>query len=144
MGVIVKKITCNWTGSKSSFLKYLATTDSFSGVFDLLYFRWFRSWKPWFQSTLQTLGIILIIIVIVISLAHYILSKALNACSLSLTRKQVISLRLEWQKRNKENGQLINCALEVVACEYQRLSKKCHDLWIPYKGSATTTKTLER
>lgn len=41
-----------------------------------------------------------------LSLACRVLSKALNACSQSLSNKQMISLRPECQKRNKDNGQL--------------------------------------
>lgn len=41
-----------------------------------------------------------------LSLVRRVLSKALNACSQSLSNKQMISLRSECQKRNKDNGQL--------------------------------------
>nr|XP_044611139.1 syncytin-A-like isoform X2 [Equus asinus]XP_044611140.1 syncytin-A-like isoform X2 [Equus asinus] len=83
-------------------MKVTASVRSFFELFD---FDWFGSWGPWLQSVLQTLGIILLIMIIVISLMCCILSKGLNACLQPLTTRKMISLRLEHQKRNKENDQ---------------------------------------
>ena len=101
-------------------------TPSMGPFFDLFDFDWFGSWRPQLQSALQTLGIILLIIILVVSLACCILSKALNACSQPLTTKRMISLRLEHQKRNKENGRLKRREPEIMTCEYHTgISKNC-------------------
>ena len=89
---------------QASWLKKM--TPSVASFFDLFDFDWFGSWGPWLQSALQTLGITLLIIIIIISLVLCILSKALNACLELLTTKQMSSLRLECQKRNKGNDSL--------------------------------------
>lgn len=60
----------------------------------------------------------------VIFLVHCILSKTLNTFSQALNTKQVISLILECQKRNKENDRLKNWKPEVITCEYHRDSAK--------------------
>lgn len=43
---------------------------------------------------------------------------------MSAATKQTISLRLEWQQRNKENDQLQNCEPEVMTRECHRESEK--------------------
>ena len=45
------------------------------------------------------------------------LSETLNTCSQLVTTKQMTSLRLEHQKRNKENDQLKECEHGAVICE---------------------------
>ena len=62
--------------------------------------------------------IFLFVIVIVVSLSCCIVPKGLNVCSQPLTTKQMISLRLEGQKRNEENDQPKNCEPEVTTCKY--------------------------
>ena len=101
--------------------------------FDLLDFDCFEYWGPWLQSALQTLGIILLIFITVISLGHYFLSKALNACLQPLTTNQMISLRPERQKRNEENEWLKKCELEVTTCEYHTEDQK--KMWELPSGS---------
>ena len=51
-------------------------TLSIGSFFDLFDSDWFGSWRPWLQSTLQTLGILLLTVIIKIPLVRYILSKA--------------------------------------------------------------------
>lgn len=104
--------------------KVTLSTGSF---FDLFDYDWFGSWGPWLWSILQASGIILLIIIIVVSLVCGILSKDLNAGSQLLTTKQIISLRLKCQRRNKENDLL------------KRLWTWCHDLWILQRFSKKTS-----
>lgn len=58
--------------------------------------------------------------IIVVSLVHCIFLKVLNACSQSLTLKQMIFLRLECQKMNEENDQLKEYEPDVMNCEYYK------------------------
>ena len=85
--------------------------------FDLFDFDCFGSWVPWLLGILETSGIILVIIIIEISLVHCIVLRSLNIYLQPLTTKQMISLRQEHQKRNKENDQK-SCEPEDMACEY--------------------------
>ena len=117
-------------GQATWFKKVTASKESF---FDLFDFDWFGSWRPWIQSALQILEITLFLIIRIVSLVHCILSKTLNACLQLLTTKQIISLRLNCQNRNRENDQLRmwtwHCDLQIrqrdsakniVTCEYHR------------------------
>lgn len=84
------------TTERASWLKKV--TPSLRLFFDLLDCDCSVYWGPRLWSALQTLGIILLIITTVISLVHYILSRALNACF----HLYMIFLRLEHQKGNRE------------------------------------------
>lgn len=84
----------------------------------------FRSWGRWLQSAFQPLGIIQLTVITVIFLVHCILSKTLNTFSQALNTKQMISLTLECQERNKENDRLKNWEPGVITCEYHRDSAK--------------------
>lgn len=111
----VKTQLCKIT-EQTTWLKIV--TFSAGCFFDLRDFDWFGSWGPWVWGALQTLGIIMLIVVIIISLVCFIFPKALNARFQPLTTKQMISLKLECQKRNGENKQLKNCEPEIMTCEY--------------------------
>ena len=122
-------------------MKVTASVRSFFELFD---FDWFGSWGPWLQSALQTLGIILLIMIIVISLMCCILSKGLNACLQPLTTRKMISLRLEHQKRNKENDQPKKMWTWSHDLWLSQRLKKCQELQISHRGSAKTMRTSER
>lgn len=62
-------------------------------------------------------GIILCTVILVVSLASYVLSKALNSCLEQLATRQMIFLYLEHQKWDKENGQLRD--LNILAYKFQ-------------------------
>ena len=63
------------------------------------------------------MGIILLIIVTAVAVVCCILAKALNAFLQPLATKQMISLRTERQKRNKENDRLKDREPNAVTCE---------------------------
>lgn len=56
-------------------------------------------------------------IIIVVSLVCYIIYKALDSCLQPLLSRQMISLKIECQKRNKENDQLKECEPDITIFE---------------------------
>lgn len=95
------------------------TTCSLGSFFHLFHFDCFGSWGPWLQSALQILGISLLIIITIPSLVCCVLSKALNACSQSLTTQQMISLLGSVRKGTK--GWLAwRMYLKWYYCRYHR------------------------
>ena len=62
-------------------------------------------------------GIILLTVILIVYLMHYVVSKALNACLEQLATRQAISLHLEHQKWDKENGQLRD--FDTLAYKFQ-------------------------
>ena len=57
------------------------------------------------------------------------LSETLNVCLELLTTKQVSSLRLEHQKRNKGNDRLKDSRPEAVACDCHGDQTSARDVW---------------
>lgn len=78
-----------------------------------------------------------------------ILSKSLNAYPQPLTTKQMISLRLVCQKKNKGNDQLKKWEIEAMTNKDTGIKKtttiatKHHRLWIPEKESTKFVKLRE-
>ena len=108
--------------------------------FDLLHaFDCFGSWEPWLWSASQTLGIILLITIMAVSLVCSMLSNTLSACLQPLIIKQMISLRLEHQRRNEVNDQLKNCESEVMTCKQNSQQKT---LW-PVNNKQRVNKSCE-
>lgn len=104
-------------------------TPSVGPFFDIFDSDYFGFGGLWLQNAPWTLVIILLLIIIAVSLANFFFSKALHACSQLLTMKQMISLRGECQKSNKE---LKECEPDAVTCE-------CHT-----QISAKAARTLQR
>ena len=95
--------------------------------FDLFDSDWFGSRGTRLWSARQTLRIILLIIIIVVPLVYCILSEALNSGLQLPVTKQMISLRLECQKRNEEND-------HPKEWRNEENDWSC-DLWIPQRSS---------
>ena len=112
---------------QTSWLKKV--TPLTGSLFDLFDFDWFWSWGPWLQSAIHVLGIIMLIIITIISLLLCMLSETLNVCLELLTTKQVSSLRLEHQKRNKGNDRLKDSRPEAVACDCHGDQTSARDVW---------------
>lgn len=78
---------------------------------------WFGSWGSWLWSAPQTLGIILLAIIVIIFVVRCILSRALKACLQPLSTEQMISLRLERQKKNERKTDRER-EPDVIPCEH--------------------------
>lgn len=63
--------------------------------------------------------IILLIVILTVFLVHCVLSKALNACMQLLATRQIISLPLECQSWDEENGQLRDRYLNILSYDVQ-------------------------
>ena len=129
-----------WSGVPSpSWSKLLGLkSDSFNGVFlSLTYYMLLIVLGLW--SAPQTLGMILHITITAVSLVCSMLSNTLSACLQSLIIKQMISLRLEHQRRNEANDQLKNCESEVMTCKQNSQQKT---LW-PVNNKQRVNKSCE-